>query len=156
MIKLHQLPKTATIGKKRLGQGLGSGKGKTSGRGTKGQSSRGKIAKALGAAGTILVRRLPLYRGKYRNKPRGRKAYEVNIKYLNILPKDSVVDVETIKKYHILDANFPAHHNVKILGEGKLEVVLCVNLPVSKGAAKKITDAGGKVNRDKKSNSKTS
>lgn len=156
MIKLHQLPKTTTIGKKRLGQGLGSGKGKTAGRGTKGQSAKGTIAKALGAAGIFLVKRLPLYRGKYRNKPRGHKAFAVNLKYLNILPKDTVVDVETLKKYHILDANFPAHHNVKILGEGKLEVVLIVNLPVSKGALKKITDAGGKVNRDQKPNSKTS
>ncbi|MBI3955121.1 uL15 family ribosomal protein, partial [Candidatus Gottesmanbacteria bacterium] len=98
-MKLHNLPKTSTIGKKRLGQGLGSGKGKTSGKGTKGQKSRGKIAKTLGAAGSLLVRRLPLYRGKYRNKPRGHKAYAINIKYLNILPKDSVVNFETLKKY---------------------------------------------------------
>ena len=155
-MKLHNLPKTSTIGKKRLGQGLGSGKGKTSGKGTKGQKSRGKIAKTLGAAGSLLVRRLPLYRGKYRNKPRGHKAYAINIKYLNILPKDTVVNVETLKKYHILDADFPDHHNVKILGEGKLEVVLTVNLPVSKGAAKKIKDAGGKINLDKKLVTKTS
>jgi len=55
-MKLNNLPKTTIPSKQRLGRGTGSGPGKTSGRGTKGQKARGKIP--LGFIGGTL----PLYR----------------------------------------------------------------------------------------------
>ena len=145
MIKLNTLPKIVERGKKRLGQGHGSGKGKTAGRGTKGQRSRGKISATFSAGSLAMVRRLPLLRGKYRNKSFKHKPLIVNIKYLNILPKNSIVDVESLVKNHIIKENDAKIYGVKILGDGKLEIPLVIKLPTSKSAAKKIEAAGGKV-----------
>lgn len=145
MIELHKLPKTTARSAKRLGRGTGSGKGKTAGRGTKGQKSRGKIPVTLAQAGISFIKRLPLYRGKYRNKPSRKKPVEVNVKYLNLLPKDCLVDIETLITHHIVDADIARKFGVKILGDGDLSISLVVKLPTSRGAAKKIEKAGGKV-----------
>lgn len=61
-MKLHQLTKIKTKDKKRLGRGIGSGKGKTAGRGTKGQKARGKIPQTF-TGGLSLYKKLPLRRG---------------------------------------------------------------------------------------------
>lgn len=154
MIELHKLPKTTISKSKRLGRGTGSGKGKTAGRGTKGQKARGRIPLTLAQAGVSFIKRLPLYRGKYRNKPIRKKPVEVNVKYLNLFPKDSVVDIETLITHHIVDTDTAKKFGVKILGDGDLTVSLIVKLPTSRGAAKKIEKAGGKV--EYRSVSKTS
>lgn len=145
MIELNKLPKTTKRGKKRLGQGHGSGRGKTAGRGTKGQKARGKMSLTFRLPGLSLIRRLPLVRGKYRNKPKNRKPVAVNVKYLNLLPIHSVVDLETLAKHHIIDMDEAKISGVKILSEGELKVSLTVRLPCSKKAAKKIEAAGGSV-----------
>ena len=145
MTDLSNLSKTVTKRKKRLGQGHGSGKGKTGGRGTKGQRSRGKISHRQGIAGANLIRRLPLYRGKYRNKPQKGKPLSVNVKYLNLLPKNSEVTLDLLVKFRIVDKEKAREYGVKILGDGDLTNPLTVSLPVSKGAVKKIEKAGGKV-----------
>ena len=147
MIKLNNLPKITKSKKKRLGQGLGSGRGKTAGRGTKGQRSRGKISLAQGISGVYLIRRLPLYRGKYRNKPRRENILAINIKYLNILPPKTTVDMESLITHKIVDRRIIEGKRIKILGEGILSVPLLVKLPCSKGAVKKIEAAGGKVEK---------
>src|SRR3989338_1135351 len=147
-MNLNNLPKTTNRKKKILGRGIGSGKGKTAGRGTKGQKARGKIPLKLGFGGTIFVRRLPLYRGKYRNKPHGKKLLVVNLKYLNILPKNSVVDIDLLIAHNIIRAKDVPTSGVKILGEGKLEKALTVKLPCSKRASKKIESAGGSVKNE--------
>ncbi len=147
MISLHSLTKTTTRKKKRLGQGHGSGKGKTGGRGTKGQLAREKSPASTGIGGISLVRRLPLYRGKFRNKPKIYKPIPVNIKYLNLLPKNSVVDIDLLASYRIIDLEQAKKNGVKILGEGNLSIPLIVKLQCSKGAKKKIQSAGGRVER---------
>ncbi|MCJ7740735.1 50S ribosomal protein L15 [Candidatus Microgenomates bacterium] len=146
MIKLNQLTKTTSSRKKRLGQGHGSGKGKTGGRGTKGQRSRGKISMSLREFGVSFTRRLPLYRGKYRNKRVGTKDLAVNLKYLNVFPANSVIDKESLIKKNIISKN-AKDYRIKILGDGELNIPLTVKMPCSKKAAEKIIAAGGKVGK---------
>lgn len=144
MIELNNMMKIAQRPKKRLGQGHGSGKGKTGGRGTKGQNSRGKISITFSNGSLGLIKRLPLIRGKLRNKPWKARKLIVNLKYLNYLPRNTVVDVESLIKNHII-SGAAAKNGVKILGLGEINVPLTVKLPCSKSAAKKIEKAGGKV-----------
>ncbi len=147
MNELHKLPKLTSRSKKRLGRGFGSGKGgHTSSRGQKGQKSRTSVG--LIFEGTkikkSLLKRLPLLRGKGKLKSHGRKPIIVNLKYLNVLPKGSIVDVEALIKNGILTSDAKTV-GVKILGDGKLDRDLVVKLPVSKGAKVKIEKAGGQV-----------
>ncbi len=144
MIELNKMEKITKRRKKRLGQGHGSGKGKTGGRGTKGQNSRGKISITFSNGSLGLIKRLPLIRGKLRNKPWKAKKLIVNLKYLNSLPQNTVVDVESLIKNQIITRT-AAQNGVKILGLGEINVSLTVKLPCSKSAAKKIEKAGGKV-----------
>jgi len=147
MIDLSKLSKLKKRTKKRLGRGFGSGKGgHTSSRGQKGQKSRGGIGLAF--EGTkikkSLLKRLPLLRGRGRLKPKRSKPVIVNLKYLNLLPKGSLVDVEVLIKNGIINLEAKAL-GVKILGDGELDRDLLVALPVSKSAKAKIEKAGGKV-----------
>jgi large subunit ribosomal protein L15 len=147
MMELHTLIKTKSRSKKRLGQGHGSGKVKTGGKGTKGQKSRGSITFRLGVAGVSFAKRLPLYRGKYRNKSHAKKACAINIKFLAALPKNTVVDVASLVKYHIISASEAKGIRVKILGNGDVSVPLTVKVPISKSAAKKIEKVGGTIEK---------
>lgn len=144
MINLSNLKKTTQKPKKRLGRGHGSGRGKTAGRGTKGQKAREKIKKTIGLFGTSFVKRLPLYRGKYRNKPINKKRRVINLKYLNLLPKGTVVDIDTLIKFKIISED-SKKYGVKILGDGEIKEAYQIKLPISRAAAKKIIKAGGKV-----------
>lgn len=128
--------------KKRLGRGHGSGKVKTSGRGTKGQKSRDGIHIGFEGGQLPLIKRLPLLRGKGRNHSQSGKAYPLAVEKLNTLPAGTTVTLETLKKYHMIDT---AHPRVKILGSGKVTVKLTVAVPCSKGAASAIEKAGGSV-----------
>ena len=145
---LHKLKKIKKPSKKRLGQGHGSGRGKTGGRGTKGQKSRGKVPLFFEGGALPLIKRLPFRRGKGRNKVFKKRPITVNIKALNLLKKDSIVDIETLVKNRIVDGDDAKTYGVKILGEGDLRISLTVKLPISKGAAAKIKKAGGRVELD--------
>ncbi len=145
MINLHNLSKIKSRSKKRLGRGHGSGRGKTAGRGTKGQRAREDIPLKLGLTGVSYVRRLPLFRGKFRNKPHGKKPFVVNVKYLNLFSDNSVVDLDSLIKINIVNSDIAKKHGVKILGNGDLSKKLIVKIVCSKGAIKKIEKAGGKV-----------
>lgn len=147
MIKLNNLPKTAAQPKKRLGQGHGSGKGKTGGRGTKGQNARENVSLTFSSGPMSFVRRLPLIRGKYRNKPITKKPLIINLKYLNVLVPNTVVDVACLIKSKIIKEWEIGKYGVKILGEGEIRVPLIVKLACSKRAAKKIEAVGGKVEK---------
>lgn len=140
---LETLPKTTARTKKRLGRGHGSGRVKTSGRGTKGQKARENIK--LTFAGSSLqaswLKRLPLLRGKGKNKSFREKPTIVNVKYLNFLKGDEVT-LATLKTAKIVDMSAT---RVKILGDGEITKALTVSLPCSDGARKKIEKAGGKV-----------
>ena len=144
MIKIHELPKTVRRGKKRLGQGHGSGKGKTGGRGTKGQRAR-RRTELWRKEIAVLAKRLPLIRGKYRNKPLDHKPLIVNLKYLNNLPENSEVDLKLLVLKHIVREADAMLYGVKILGDGEIKIPLTIKLSCSKSAAKKIKTAGGKI-----------
>lgn len=144
-MKLNNLEKTTTRKKKRIGMGHGSGKVKTAGRGTKGQKARGKIPLSFEGGALPLIKRLPLRRGKGKNKVFRKKPIIVNVKFLNILKKDSVVDLELLIKEKIVDLKEAREYGVKILGDGDIKVPLTIKLPISKNAAEKIKKAGGKT-----------
>jgi large subunit ribosomal protein L15 len=141
------IPKVINNNKKRLGRGYGSGKGgHTSGRGQKGQKSRGKIGILFEGVKMkkSLIKRLPLKRGKGKFKP-STKPITVNLEYLNILSDGTKVDKETLIKKNIVNSKDANEFGVKILGNGKLEKKLTIALPISKSAAKKVEKAGGEV-----------
>lgn len=143
-MKLSALPKIVDRPKKRLGRGHGSGKVKTSGRGTKGQKARENIG--LKFAGSSLqaswLKRLPLVRGKGKNRSHQSKSFIVNLKYLNSLKPLTEVTLESLKKNKIIESSIT---KVKILGDGEITVPLIIKIPLSKSAAKKIEKAGGKI-----------
>ena len=144
-MNLHELVKSTTKRKKRVGLGHGSGRVKTSGRGTKGQKARGKIPLDFEGGALPLIKRLPFLRGKGRNNPLQKKPFVINVSALNIFPKDSTVDIDSLAKYRLVRLDEVKVIGVKILGDGELQVSLNVKLPVSKGAAEKIKQAGGTV-----------
>lgn len=147
-MNLSNLPTITRRTKKRVGRGIGSGKGgHTSGRGQKGQKSRRSIPlHFMGAAtGSSLIKQLPYLRGKGKMKTSHARLIPLNVEALNILKKDTTVTIETLVKAQLVDAKNATLRGVKILGSGKLSVALTVLLPVSKGARSKIEKAGGTV-----------
>lgn len=144
-MNLHTLTKTTEKKKRRLGQGHGSMRGKTSGRGTKGQKARGKVPLYFEGGAVSLIKRLPFRRGKGRNKVFKRRPITVNIKVLNMLSKNNVVDLKTLIEKHIVDEKDAKIYGVKILGDGDLNIPLILKLPASKGAIEKIKKAGGSI-----------
>jgi large subunit ribosomal protein L15 len=144
-MNLNNLAKTVQRGKKRLGQGHGSGRVKTSGRGTKGQNARSSRALSFEGGALPLIKRLPFRRGKGRNKVFKKKPMVVNVAALSIFKKDAVVDLDSLIKNRIVEEKDAKVYGVKILGDGILNVSLIVKLPVSKGAKIKIEKAGGKI-----------
>ena len=128
---------------KRVGRGPGSGVGKTSGRGEKGQGHRssGRATRMQFEGGQMpLVQRLPK-RGFY---SRHRKTFQiVNLASLSALGDGATVDRESLVGKGLVNAKGAA---VKILGEGEAPKNLSVKIAnISSGARKKIEDAGGSV-----------
>ena len=96
---LNKLSKTTATSKKRIGRGYGSGKGgHTSSRGAKGQKARSKVKLYFEGAPMrkSLIRRMPMLRGKLKNKSFQDQPIILNLKHLNLLPKGSVVDHKTL------------------------------------------------------------
>ena len=128
--------------RKRVGRGQGSGLGKTSGKGHKGQNSRSGGGVALGFEGgqTPLFKRIPK-RG-FTNYTRKEYAI-VNVDSLNVFEDDVVVDFEALKAVGLLKKGLDG---VKILGQGELSKKLTVKAnKFSKSAQAAIEKAGGKV-----------
>lgn len=143
-MKLNKLPKSTTSSKKRLGRGYGSGKGgHTSSRGSKGQRARNKIKIWFEGGQLPLTKRLPFNRGKGRFRTIKNNPLIVNLKHLNLLPKNSKVTSDTLVKHKIINAKDAQKYTIKILGNSKLEKPLTVLLPTSKSAATAIKKAGG-------------
>ena len=132
-------PKKANSGKKRVGRGMGSGMGKTSTRGHKGQRSRSGSRMMRGFEGG----QMPLHR---RMPKRGftnifRKEFNiVNLERLAGLGETTITP-ETLRKAGVISTKHP----VKILGDGELSIALTIHAhKFSKSAQEKITKAGGK------------
>jgi large subunit ribosomal protein L15 len=132
--------KGARHAKKRVGRGPGSGHGKTSGRGEKGQKSRSGFSRALGFEGG----QMPLHR---RLPKRGftnifKKEYAVvNVAELERFDDGATVDEATLRQARLIKGR---NDGVKILGEGKLSKKLTVvATKFSASARKQIESAGG-------------
>jgi large subunit ribosomal protein L15 len=127
---------------KRLGRGVGSGSGKTAGRGTKGYNSRsgGGVRPGYEGGQMPIHRRLPK-RG-FTNIFR-KKIAVVNIRDLSRFESGSVVDEKALTEAGLIKG---PRDGVKLLGNGEISYPLeiKVNL-VSKSAREKIEAAGGKV-----------
>jgi len=144
-MKLHELRPApgARRDSKRVGRGIGSGKGKTAGRGTKGQKARSGGGKGPGFEGgqTPLVRRLPK-RG-FTNAPFRRELAIVNLEALNRFEPGTVVTPELLLENRVVRS---VKDGIKVLGDGELTRPLTVRAHAfSKAAAAKIEAAGGTV-----------
>mgnify|MGYP001095958306 FL=1 len=128
--------------RKRKGQGVGSGLGKTAGRGQKGQNSRsGGGARPGFEGGQIpLFQRLP----KRGFKNVNRKEYAVvNVSDLNVFENGAEVTIETLIKAGLVNKTYDG---VKVLGNGTLEKKLTVKASkFSASAEAAIKNAGGTV-----------
>ncbi len=143
-MKLHELQYTEGARKDgfRLGRGLGSGNGKTSGKGNKGQKARSGGMGKLGFEGgqTPLWRRLPK-RG-FTNYTRVEYAI-INLDQLNRFEEGTEVTVELLHNTGLVK---DLKDGVKVLGEGELEKALTVKAnKFSKSAIAAIEKAGGKA-----------
>jgi large subunit ribosomal protein L15 len=142
---LHELRPNpgATHRRKRIGRGIGSGHGKTAGRGTKGQKARDQVPLTFEGGQTPLHRRLPRLKG-FKNPTR--KEYTIiNVALLeerfeagDVVTPELLLERRIIKKLE--------RDGLKVLGEGELTKALTVRAhKFSKSAEQKITAAGGSV-----------
>ena len=90
---------------------------------------------------------MPFRRGKGRNKVFKKRPLVINVKALNLLPKDSIVDLKMLIDKKIVDGVDATRYGIKILGDGELSMTLTVKLPTSKQAEEKIKKAGGRVEK---------
>ena len=129
--------------RKRVGRGCGSGMGKTSTRGHKGQNARKGHKQKLGFEGgqMPLVRRLPK-RG-FNNARFNAKALGVNLSTLEkVFEAGAEITVETLAAKGLFDNKRP---KIKILANGELTKKFSVKVPCSDAAKAKIEAAGGTV-----------
>lgn len=138
-MKYHELNATPHTAKKRVGRGVGSGNGKTAGRGTKGQSARtGKklAATFMGGQGP-LVRRIPKQKGfKSMRAP-------AQVVYLNQLSalKSKTADNQSLYEAGLINTPY---HAVKIIVRGELNDKVTVKAQAASASAKAaIEKAGG-------------
>ena len=144
-MKLHELKPNAgsTASRKRVGRGAGSGLGKTSGKGHKGQKARsgGGVRPGFEGGQLPLFRRLP---------KRGFSNYEFKIRYatvnvedLEVFEENTVVTIDLLKEKGLIKKELDG---LKILGNGNLTKKLTVRADKFTNSAKaKIENIGGKT-----------
>ena len=140
-MKLHELspPEGARKVRKRVGRGPGSGSGKTSGKGHKGQKSRSGGGKKPGFEGgqMPLIRRIPK-RGF--TKPNRKQWAIVNLSDLTLLGVERI-DAELLVSKGLVKGSFDG---IKVLGDGEVERALQVRVhAMSESARRKVEAAGG-------------
>ncbi len=127
--------------RKRVGRGIGSGDGKTAGRGHKGQKSRSGGYHKVGFEGG----QMPLHRRLPKRGFASRTArYNAEVRLYHIAAMDAdEIDMETLKSAGVVSHDA---RKVKIINTGELDRAVTVKgLAVSKGAKAAIEAAGGKV-----------
>lgn len=145
-MKLHEMKPAegAKTAKFRKGRGIGSGLGKTSGKGQKGQNSRsgGGVRQGFEGGQIPLVRKLPI-RGF--NNFNFRKVYStVNVADLEEFEPNSVIEIEMLYQNRVVGKIHP--YGLKVLGNGELTKPLTVRAAkFTKTAEEKILAAGGKI-----------
>jgi len=142
---LSQLPSIVEKKKKRLGRGLGSGRGAKSGRGTtRHQKARGSIPIHFEGGQGRMVKKFPLLRGKGRNKSIHAVKKILSLSDLQVFKVKEIVTTKSLIEKKIISEKDKIT-GVKILNEGKVEKALIVKVPVSKSAKAAIEKAGGRV-----------
>ena len=129
---------------KRLGRGIGSGVGKTSGKGHKGQNARSGGGVRVGFEGgqMPLIRKLP--RRGFTNAPFRKEYSIINVSDLNKFDDNTVVDAKVLLENGIISK--VENYGVKVLGNGELTKKLTIRASkFSESAKKKIIKANGTV-----------
>ena len=147
-MKLNTLISKNQKSKKRLGRGVGSSKGKTSGRGHKGQKSRSGVAINSFEGGQMpLYRRLPK-RG-FRNFSTSKKIAIINLSRIQeIIAKQKTIlnnkiNISNLQKSKLISKKFV---KLKLLGTGDLKQKLDIEVnAISKSAKEKVEKLGGKI-----------
>ena len=146
MITLNTTSKVISK-KMRVGRGIGSGKGKTSGRGVKGQKSRSGVAiKSFEGGQMPLYRRLPK-RGF--NPIRKIKIAKINLEKIQtfidkkIISSSDIVNAKLLKELKIINKNT---QKLKILGTGEIKIKINIEADlISKSAKEKLEKIGGSI-----------
>ena len=135
------------IKKMRVGRGIGSGKGKTSGRGVKGQKSRSGVAiKSFEGGQMPLYRRLPKRGFNTINKT---KIAKINLEKIQtfidkkIISSSDIVNAKLLKELKIINKNT---QQLKILGTGEIKTKINIEADlISKSAKEKLEKIGGSI-----------
>ena len=143
-MKLNELlPPDGSRGtRKRVGRGVGSGQGKTAGRGSKGHNSRsgGGVRPGFEGGQMPLHRRLP--KGGFTNIFK-KKIAVINIRDLARFESGSIVDESALLRAGLVKGR---RDGIKLLGKGEIAVPLTIKVnEVSKNAREKIIAAGGNI-----------
>ena len=146
-MKLNELKNKSSRSKKRLGRGIGSSKGKTSGRGHKGQKSRSGVAiKSFEGGQMPLYRRLPK-RGFKRIK--NKRIALINLSRIQeIINKKKIslntkINLQNLQKTNLINNKYK---KLKLLGSGDIKEKFDFEVNfISKSAKEKIEKSGGKV-----------
>jgi large subunit ribosomal protein L15 len=143
-MKLNELspPKGSRKNRKRLGRGIGSGSGKTAGRGAKGQNARsgGGVRPGFEGGQMPLQRRLPK-RG-FTNIFK-KKFAEINLRDLTRFESGSLVDEPALVRCGLISGK---RDGIKLLGKGEITYPLSIKVNrISKSARAKIEAAGGNI-----------
>ena len=140
------------IKKTRVGRGIGSGKGKTSGRGVKGQKSRSGVAiKSFEGGQMPLYRRLPKWGF---NQFKKNKVGFINLDKIqklfdeNKINSEIKIDINILKKLNVISKKY---NKIKILGNGEIKKKIEINADyISKSAQEKLKKIGATVNLPRK------
>lgn len=144
-MKLHELSPApgSRKRKRRVGRGIGSGWGKTSGRGQKGQGARSGGTKGAAFEGGQMPIHMRLPKRGFNNNAFRKEWVPVNVKSLAVFESGATVTPEDLQRAGLIKK---AEDRVKILGDGDIGVALTVRAHgFSQSAVDKITAAGGKA-----------
>lgn len=151
-MKLHELtpPPGSTHARKRVGRGTGSGHGKTSGRGTKGQKARrrGEVNITFEGGQTRFAQRMPYRRG-FRNALFKKRYTVIDLDFLELVEAGSEVTLESLAAARIVKPHYAGngpYMGLKVLGSGELTKALTVRaVKFSASAKARIEALGGTV-----------
>ena len=147
-MKLNTLSSRGLKSKRRIGRGIGSSKGKTSGRGHKGQKSRSGVAiKSFEGGQMPLYRRLPKRGFKAINKKKNTAMINLS-KIQDLLIKKKIKLEDKINLINLKKSKFinKKYSKLKLLGAGDLKQKMDIEVNfISKSAKEKVEKLGGKI-----------
>lgn len=138
-MKIHELDLTKKKAKTRVGRGISAGKGKTAGRGTKGQSARTgkKLSAGFEGGQNPLMQRIPKLKGFKSKRAKAQVVYTENLQ----LVKAKVIDNFTLTEYGLIAQPY---HSVKIITRGPVSGTYTVKTQsISASALELLEKAGG-------------